>query len=275
MQKKKKLRDLVYGFAIGDALGSPFEFSTPSPQDVAAQFNGDASLSYTDDTFLLLTSLDAYSRSQKHLKNKTTFWSKMKNHTCRELLKWFETGDLRGVGFTTHSSMKQIARYGQENKNFTNFQINLADYFYDKSAGNGILSRALPLLALGLKVEEGFLEWLRITHLHEDGHKAVLGMEHYIQKEEIPNFQKADNASGFYALDTLMIAIDSLESSKNSFEAFEKSQRPQGDNDSNAAMALGLWCYQHGLDATLKKIVNRIHPIDLERLDESLDCFKH
>jgi hypothetical protein len=40
------------------------------------------------------------------------------------------------------------------------------------TARHGILSRALPILALGFKPNQELKSWLKLTHVHEDGHAS-------------------------------------------------------------------------------------------------------
>ena len=198
MNTNSKLSALVWGFALGDALGAPFEFRSPSSNEVFDRFHAVDPIEFTDDTFLVISTLIAFSRS-KHLSGQT-FWQSMREHTCTWLLDWLDSGDLRGIGDTTYCAIKQMRRHALSNQNFDHFRVvPERGYVAEMSAGNGILSRALPLHVLGLAPSASFRNWLAMTHLHEDGHRASDALAAFIHAGKYPDHVLADDALGFYA----------------------------------------------------------------------------
>ena len=269
------IRQLLYHFAVGDALGEPFEFQSPTKEDIETRFTGlsnfdasklslaeDASrlsstisalnykLSFTDDTYLLASTLFSLNEALSFYEENDLerFWFTMKIATCEELVKWMMTKDLRGIGSTTKSAIDQMVAHHIEKSSYDDFSLSPErGYDYSISAGNGCLSRAIPLLLLDLPFDERYREWLKLTHLHLDGIKAVEDMILYVQKSKTPNLAHlGPNIKGFYAPETLKIAINSIESSSELGEVFAKSQFPQGDNDSTAALAFALWYLKTG-----------------------------
>ena len=81
----------------------------------------------------------------------------------------------------------------------------------------------------------------------------------------------ADSAPGFYAPETLDIAVKAVANAKSMYQAFCYSQRPEGDNDSTAALALELWCWEHGGGSDLERLKQRLIPGDQNRLNSSLE----
>jgi ADP-ribosylglycohydrolase len=196
----ERTQALVLGFALGDALGSPFEFATPNEDDTRRSFYETEKLEFTDDTMLVLSTLHAYEKS-RHLPDypaNVNFWGEMHQHTCFWLVDWLESGDLRGMGNTSLAAIKQMRRHAEEHGTFESFGIMSRGYNADMSSGNGILSRALPLLALGIAHDPAFSRWLNLTHLHADGHLAVEDLWRWLISEEAPAFRFSETAPGFY-----------------------------------------------------------------------------
>ena len=71
---------------------------------------------------------------------------------------------------------------------------------------------------------------------------------------------------GFYAPETLKIAVMAAESSNDLKEVFYKSQVPEGDNDSTAALAFALWYLKTGEDLD-ERIFNRFQKMDRDSLE--------
>ncbi len=263
--ERNSLRNLVVGFAIGDALGEIFEFYSPSEDDINKRWHQDRLIQVTDDTLLLLSSVWALTQSKNDIS-----WPQMTASTCDYLMGWFNTGALRGIGTTTYNALKQMQAHSESAGDWNSFRIASRGYNSEMSAGNGILSRALPLLASRIAVDTRFGNWLKLTHLHPDGHRAVDDLASYLRDGQSPSSGLAPDGKGFYAPDTLSIAVRANTDATSSFEVFSKSQVEDGDNDSTAALALGLWCFRNGIDKECERIAARIVPEDLALLEQSL-----
>ena len=57
LNQEPNLTNLIRAFAIGDALGAPFEFCSPTFDEIEKRWLSNTPLLYTDDTFLLLSSV--------------------------------------------------------------------------------------------------------------------------------------------------------------------------------------------------------------------------
>lgn len=235
---------LIYYFSLGDSLGRDFEFITPTAEQLHEKFYGKSQLSFTDDTYLLLSTVHAIKQSEKSNPFKVDY--SFCKYTVDYLKDWYESNDFRGIGDTTYSALKQIYRFDFESAQDFEFQISSRAYETSISAGNGILSRALPLCLYNIAFDQNFVKWLQLTHVHIEGYKAVLNLMKYVNSEERPTHPIDQNTKGFYAHETLGIAINSVFKSSNLYEAFINSQVPDGDNDSNAALACALWYLRKG-----------------------------
>lgn len=242
--KSSNLNELIFYFSLGDSLGKEFEFITPTEEQLREKFNGKSQLTFTDDTYLLLSTVHAMKQ------NKTTNPFKMDYKFCKDTVEylkdWYESNDFRGVGDTTYSALKQIYRFDFDSAEEFEFQISSRAYEASISAGNGILSRALPLCLYRIDFDPKFVKWLQLTHVHIEGYKAVINLMKYINNETQPAHPIDINSKGFYAHETLGIAVNAIQRSSNLFEVFVNSQVPDGDNDSNAALACALWYLRKG-----------------------------
>lgn len=260
----QEYRQLTYAFAIGDALGSVFESESPSHDEIDRRFDGSEPLNFTDDTHLLLTTLSAMS-SLSTLDNIS--WDSFYEHTCKALHKWYVSGDLRGIGDTTYQALKLLDWHSSTHSSFSNFELSDSGYNKKWSAGNGALSRSIPLLASHVDLS-GFpiTRWVQITHFHQDAINSVALLNNYLKTHEIPPSLEKDEMRGFYCLETLEIAINAVESSSSLREVFRKSIVPDGDNDSISALSFSLWLIRHGYDEFID-IERRINTVDRAALD--------
>ncbi len=263
----QRFRQLTYAFAIGDALGSAFEFDSPSREEVSSRFNDSSELQFTDDTLLLLTTLSAMMNcSGQGGYSLSGFYAE----TCRALHQWFLSGDLRGAGDTTYQALKQIDNFAFEHQDFADFTLSERGYNKKWSAGNGALSRSLPLLASRLDLT-GFplKKWVQITHWHPDAVRSVELLHNYLKNHIVPPSLAREGMKGFYCLETLEISINAVEIAKNLHEAFLHSIVPEGDNDSIAALTFALWYLKHGY-TEFSPLEPRVNHNDREKLDIEL-----
>ena len=267
-KNQERLKLLAYYFAIGDALGKDFEFLSPSYEQLKEKFYGESVLEFTDDTYLLLSTCHALESKDLSTFNKIDY--SFYQSTIEYLQDWFISDDLRGVGTTTYSALKQIYRYGFNGQidfnDTTDFVIDCTRYNYSISAGNGILSRALPLCLINIDQGKDFTTWLNLTHLHTDGHDAVKNLFDYTSKSRLPGFPIDEDSKGYYAPEALSLAINAVLRSKNLFELFVNSQVADGDNDSIAALAFGLWYLKNGANQDDLKLLDRFSKNYLEKI---------
>jgi hypothetical protein len=75
---------------------------------------------------------------------------------------------------------------------------------------------------------------------------------------------------GFYAPETLSIAADAADQSATLYDVFLNSMVPEGDNDSTAALALGLWGWRSGNSPKLQSLIERLDQGDRRTLEQTL-----
>lgn len=258
-----KTRDTLKGFVIGDAIGEPYEFRSPVIDEITERWKGRERLRFTDDTYLVLSSVHAL----RALTEGEQGWVSARQAALEYLLNWYRSGDLRGIGLTTTDALRQLARHEEALKPLSEFKINpIRGYDFANSAGNGVLSRALPFLLQGHKPGREMRAFLELTHLHPDGFESVGGLSERIVSGNASSRLIRPDAKGFWCVEALVIAERAVAQAKTSLEAFILSQRPGGDNDSTAALALALWVHDRGWDRDLERIYARLEAGDLERL---------
>ncbi|MBC7690956.1 MAG: ADP-ribosylglycohydrolase family protein [Methylotenera sp.] len=267
------LKDLVYGFAWGDALGHPFEFKSPTPQEIRDRLKDDSIFQYTDDTKLLLSTVYALSRNSLRYgqPRDSKFWEAMRRDANDWLLKWYRSGDLRGIGVTTHAALNQMNLFAQNEGDLAKFKLDRKNYPYDLSAGNGILSRAIPLLAVGFEVDEKLIQFLSVTHLHPDGVEAVRCLAGYLATRRLKESKLWSTGQGFYAPETVKIAAHAVDSGVEYAKVFAASQVPEGDNDSTAALALGISFFNRGIGRSSDHLMRRLDKRDHMEIESALD----
>jgi len=156
--KSDSLKGALYGAAIGDALGAPFEFDTPVPPEPFSYVKGhafykeDLSGEWTDDTAQLLCLI----RARAAVKSLEEFPKAF----AKELVYWFQT-DGRGCGLLTNRVLSDVA--------FPHFPLEVAhDAWVESgrnSAPNGAVMRtAGAILAHGAVLEKRW-ETLKLTEL--------------------------------------------------------------------------------------------------------------
>jgi hypothetical protein len=124
-------------------------------------------------------------------------------------------------------------------------------------------------------------EFLRLTHLHVDGHKTAEALSDYIQQGQIPDrgFIDADiaeNPKGFYSLETLLISSRAC-TCPDLQSVFYKSCVPEGDNDSTTALSFALKVI-HTIKSNesdipnlgLDRLISRLTKSDREEIESSL-----
>lgn len=265
----KEIRSLIYAFAIGDALGGPFEFESPSESEIIDRFNGNNELTFTDDTYLLLTTVSAL-LAYEQLPSEGQNWESLYDLTCKSLHQWFLTGDYRGIGDTTYQALKQLDSYSYSSNSFSDFTLHERGYNRKWSAGNGALSRYLPMLLFINDINEFPLErWVQITHLHEDATLSTRHLDDYIRNSIIPSHISREEPKGFYCMETLQFAIDAVEQSSTLSSAFLSSIVDEGDNDSIAALTFALWSLKNGYD-DFTTLEQRVSAKDKQILDNHL-----
>lgn len=255
-----KLKDAVYGFAIGDALGVPFEFNARKAfrcTDMVGygtwhQPEG----TWSDDTSMLLATCDSI-RQKGHIDyddimSRFIDWLNKANYTAG--------GKVFDVGHTTYMALSRYAKGAPYNMcGATSFEEN----------GNGSLMRILPLAFIDCTDEE-IRQASALTHAHEISLDAcvkyvkiakrlingeTLRQALGIAYQRYKHLKMKDVYSTGYVAHTFDAAMWCLVHSRSYKECVLKAVNLGSDTDTVAAVAGGLAGIIYGYDSIPKKWV--------------------
>ena len=223
------LKNAIYGFAIGDALGVPYEFMERGSftcTDMTGWGTWDQEPgTWSDDTSMILATCKSI-QEKGHI-DINDMQDKFRQWVFDD--KFTVNGETFGVGNTTYKAL--TLGYG------------LDDY---TSNGNGSLMRILPL-AFTDATDEEIEAVSAITHAHEVSKKACVDYIH-IARELIHgecdllnefNIDYPIVSDGF-VLNTLNAAIFCIKTSNSYEEAVLKAVNLGDDTDTIAALTGGL-----------------------------------
>ena len=187
MYKKEKLRGLLFGMAIGDAMGVPFEFLEAEDLggETFKEMKGFGTYNqppgtFSDDTSLTLCTIEALINNLSQ------------EETAKLFIKWKNEGywavdnEVFDIGNTTRDALEAIEK---------GIPIYEAAPSNERSCGNGALMRILPL-ALYCdnksfdEIYEMVVKFASITHGHIRSHMACFMMVVYVHElfqVDIPN----------------------------------------------------------------------------------------
>lgn len=271
----KLLSNILKGCAVGDALGWPFEFGTPSPLDYDTLYGGTTPLEITDDTQMTLFTLEGMCYAKVHgmtqpmeiincIKESYLDWYLTQRGTVPNtegvagaLLSYPELHHSRAPGTTCMGSMAQWSRT-------TTIRLN-------DSKGNGANMRMSPLVFLGslgippqsITAQEIALGMARITHHHEilnslipfqqrlmasivETHSVKEAMIQMKKEGAVPHWLnslmlKADTLQGWVAEEALAIALVANLRFTHFKDVMEFCIVRDGDSDTIAAIAGAFW----------------------------------
>ena len=238
------LRDAVYGFAVGDALGVPYEFKQRNSfqcKDMTGYgtYNQPPG-TWSDDTSMMLATCDSIKQcggiNIKDLRLRFEKWMQCGEYTAH--------GKLFDIGNTTLAALTAGKGINDINAN-----------------GNGSLMRILPLAFIDC-VDEEIFEVSDITHAHEiseescllyvaiakrlicgENIKSILDSFKnctFIRLTSIANLPKSEIKSTGYVVDTLEAALWCVETSYNYAETVLTAVNLGGDTDTIAGLSGGL-----------------------------------
>lgn len=166
------IKDAVWGFIVGDALGVPYEFSTRNmmKENPAVGMTGYGTYNqppgtWSDDTSMMLCVLE-------NIINQGTI-----NDLAKLFLQWYKEdymtphGELFDIGITTSRALGNLIRGAKPSQSGLNDEM---------SAGNGSLMRSLPYAFVEDIAKSIFDMALenRITHRH---HLCSLSCVYYVK----------------------------------------------------------------------------------------------
>ncbi len=261
MKNTEHLKGAVLGFAVGDALGVPFEFkkrdSFTASDMVGYGTHNQPEGTWSDDSSMLFATLDSI------LTNKTIDL----NDIMDRFVRWFDNGEYCpydkcfDIGHTTLTS---IGRYKQGND-----PIRCGGKGFNDN-GNGSLMRILPIAFIEHTVDD-ILNLSSLTHSHEI---SLMSCRLYIQLAEnlmkgtkkedavakltccvdecenipkIADFPRDKIRSTGYVVDTFEAAVWCLMTTENYKDCVLKAVNLGDDTDTVAAVAGGLAGIYYGI----------------------------
>jgi ADP-ribosyl-[dinitrogen reductase] hydrolase len=285
--KKEQLKSAVYGFAVGDAVGVPYEFKSRSEMDVlsATDMVGygahyQPAGTWSDDTSLLLCVLENLLEqgSATDLADKFLIWYEKAAYTA--------TNEVFDVGITVAMALDRISQ-GTEPE--------FAGATDEWSAGNGSLMRSLPYAFItdlevaedkiytentithGLDIcnEASMFYVAALRYLIDGGNKETLisavisllatyktkrqfGFEELKAKTRLfqDNFkelQRSEIRSGGYVAETIEASIWCFLTTDSYKDAVLKAVNLGQDTDTVAALTGGLAGIYYGLNGVPEK----------------------
>lgn len=268
------VKSAIYGFAIGDALGVPYEFKerdTFKCKDMVGHGTWDQPVgTWSDDTSMVLATMAAFRPNYL-----ITLDSIMRNFS-----KWYHEGK-----FTPHGNCFDI---GETTKSAINnydsgIKPNECGLTSEYSNGNGGLMRILPLAFF--EYNEKFID--DVCALTHNTTRSKFACEIYVKicrsimdnkfnlfdpyLDMINNMDRRNVKSTGYVLDSLVAALWSFLTTNNYEECVLTAVNLGGDTDTIAALAGGLAGLYYEFDNIPKKWVDQLANKDL--IDSIIDEF--
>lgn len=243
------LKSAIYGFAVGDALGVPFEFKkrgtfTCDGMTGYGSWN-QAPGTWSDDTSMTLATLDSIKErgciDPEDMRKRFCDWLCQSAYTAN--------GETFDVGTTTRIALEQ----GQ----------GLDDYHAN---GNGSLMRILPL-AFTEATDDEIRAVSAITHAHKLSTEACVEYVHLarqlirgetLRMDEIKTKRVEDIQSTGFVLHTLEASIWCLLTTASYREAVCTAVNLGDDTDTTAAVVGGLAGIMYGFDSIPKEWIDRL-----------------
>ena len=247
-----RLRDAVYGAAVGDALGVPYEFMGRDSFECAGMASGGShgqpAGTFSDDTSMMLATCDSI--------------RELGRIDCADIRKRFEDWYYRGkyaVGGKVFDCGNTVATAIGQKRGCEG----------ERSNGNGSLMRIAPLAFTDVTDEE---VWAvsAITHAHETSCSACVSFVKFLSRTivEYPKWAymeafdcseesfyalldkpREDIRSGGYVLDTLEAAIWCFIHTDTYEECVLEAVNLGGDTDTTACIAGAIAGTAYGYDA--------------------------
>lgn len=257
-----KLRDGIYGLAIADALGVPFEFKERGTFTCTGMVGfgtwNQVAGTWSDDTSMTLATCKSIKDKNKidveNIRKNFEDWLFEGKFACH--------GETFDVGTTTREALG-------EGHGIDDFYAN----------GNGSLMRILPLAFTDARDEE--IESVSsITHAHEISRKACLDYVHLARKliagekleelglDHIKNKPEDEIQSTGFVLHTFEASLWCLLNTNSYKEAVLKAINLGDDTDTTGAVTGGLAGIIYGFDNFPKEWVDELKGKDL--IDECL-----
>ena len=246
----QKLRAAVYGFAVGDALGVPFEFKSRDSFSCSGMIGGgtwgEPEGTWSDDTSMLLATTASIRETGRidpdDMMQRYCDWYENAAYSCN--------GDVFDIGMTTRRSL---------NRYLSGVPSFLCGEAEERSNGNGALMRILPLAFTNATDAEADTVGA-LTHAHEISklccRNYIAAARSLIQHGELPQEwtermqhepRKQIQSTG-YVVHSLSAAIWCIVNTENYADAVLAAVNLGGDTDTIAALTGGLAGIRYGID---------------------------
>ena len=253
-----RLRTAVYGFAVGDALGVPYEFRQRGTfhcyDMIGYGTHYQPSGTWSDDTSMLLAT--CHSIKECGCVNPEDIMHKFSEWLFDE--KYTANGNVFDYGNTTY---RAIQRYKD------GVPLKKCGERSNLSAGNGSLMRILPLAF----IEDGFSEIYAVSSLTHASQICIECCMEYIlclQRAKnrlhitipmtIRELSRDQVKSSGYVKDTLEAALWCIANTESYENAVLEAVNLGDDTDTIAALTGGLAALQYGFDAIPKGWIDKL-----------------
>ena len=248
---KNKLESAIYGFAIGDALGVPFEFRKRNTFKCKTMEGygtwGQPAGTWSDDTSMILATMDAFGKGNivnlnQIMKNFSDWYNKG---------KYTPYGECFDIGGTTRIAVNRYDN-GMDPRDCGGTD--------EYSNGNGALMRILPLAFFDY--DENLID--TIAGLTHNTARSKFACEMYIKVAQniimdkfdpndpymlmIKNLPREKVKSTGYVIDTLIACLWSFLNSDNYVSAVFNAVNLGNDTDTIAALTGALAGLKYGYD---------------------------
>ncbi len=254
-----KLKDAIYGFAIGDALGVPYEFRTRDTfRCTTMRGNGtwnQPTGTWSDDTSMTLATLDSLRTTggidPQDMMQRFYNWYAHAEYTCN--------GNVFDIGGTTKTAIERYAR---------GVDALECGGKLGRESGNGSLMRILPLAFFSC-TDADVAKVSSLTHAHATPVKFCVEYVKIARKllsgdsinETLGDFTgtpRADIRSTGYVVDTFYAALWCLANTNNYADCVLAAVNLGDDTDTIAAVAGGLAGIAYGFDSVPQEWIDAL-----------------
>lgn len=252
----KKLKDAIYGFAVGDALGVPYEFKEKGTF-ICQTMIGHGTWNQKAGTFSDDTSMTLATCASIKKYGRINYLDIMKRFT-----KWYLEGEYaidNNVFDIGNTTMKAILKFDGANPFCGDTDV--------WSNGNGSLMRILPLAFIDNITDDEIANVSRLTHANELSTNICISYVRAAQKllkgNEINlNYEKPIRSSGFIK-DTFNSVIYAFTTTSSYKECVLKAVNLGGDTDTITAIAGGLAGIKYGYESIPSEWINTLRGKDI------------
>ena len=235
------LRDCIYGLAVGDALGVPYEFKPRGSFECVGMVghgtHGKPAGTWSDDTSMTLATCDSI--------------RKLGRIDIDDIRHRFEDWLFKGV-----YTVDGVFDYGGTTARAITEGRGCAG---ERDNGNGSLMRIAPLAFLAGVSDDGIEAVSAITHAHRTSTSACVEFVHVLREvaagvrlpieDELHAVPESSIRSGGYVLDTYRAALWCLAGTDSYEECVLRAVNLGNDTDTTAAVAGALAGARYGFDS--------------------------